>query len=381
MKNLELLFLSNNNGFKPKVTLSKKKYRYNSTVKIIGFHEIKNILIFLDYIKKRHQLAWQPIIIDLRSGVFSYKLVYVILECIIDYLIVEEKCRIYLLIKEEYNILNEGLKNSCLCYIANGKYRVEDFCNTFYSDIFFFHYRSIIYQDTARADIASIKVQDVDNYLKHCGIKNEYCRDIISNVVGELMDNALEHSDSDCLVDIDITDEYSKKNEDGTFYAVNIVVLNYSKVLIGDKLSSKLSELRVEDVEDSERYKNVIEARKYHSAYWNDSYTENDFYKLASFQHKISGRKEILATGGTGLTQLINALEEKADEYSCFVMSGNKIINFHKNCIVNNNGWVGFNESNNFLGDIPDKETLETSSLYFPGTAYNLTFILKQEEI
>ena len=56
--------------------------------------------------------------------------------------------------------------------------------------------------------------------------------------------------------------------------------------------------------------------------------TKEDFYNICSFQHKISGRKDVKSTGGTGLTKLIQTLEKMSDAHKCYVVAGKKVVNF-----------------------------------------------------
>lgn len=44
-------------------------------------------------------------------------------------------------------------------------------------------------------------------------------------------------------------------------------------------------------------------------------------------------------------------------------------------CIIT---MTGFNESNNFLTDLPNINIIRYCDIYFPGTAYNLHFIMER---
>ena len=43
------------------------------------------------------------------------------------------------------------------------------------------------------------------------------------------------------------------------------------------------------------------------------------------------------------------------------------------------NNWVGFNAEGDFLTKKPSLRCINNSGLYFPGTAYNLNFVMKRE--
>lgn len=111
----------------------------------------------------------------------------------------------------------------------------------------------------------------------------------------------------------------------------------------------------------------------------NDNYFENDFYTLSSFQHKISGSDRKNATGGTGLTRLINSLEEKVDNHYCYMISGKRILYFTNGCLkFDKDKFIGFNDSNDYMTSIPNKNIFATGNVFIPGTAYNLSFAIKK---
>ena len=92
-----------------------------------------------------------------------------------------------------------------------------------------------------------------------------------------------------------------------------------------------------------DRYKKVQEAYEYHKKYFNDDYMKEDFFNIAAYQHKISGREKIVETGGTGLTKLISSLEKKADSHQCYVLSGNRGIFFKQDYLeYNDDRLIGF---------------------------------------
>ena len=42
----------------------------------------------------------------------------------------------------------------------------------------------------------------------------------------------------------------------------------------------------------------------------------------------------------------------------------------------NEEKWIGFNKENEFLTKIPDVQVLGNNNIFFPGTAYNLNFVM-----
>ena len=216
---------------------------------------------------------------------------------------------------------------------------------------------------------------EIEVFLKAFSVQKEYVSDV-TEVLSELVDNGLEHSNSDCLIDIDITDEYNKRGDTtNSYYGINITILSISDALIGDRVKQFFS-----NIENNEWYEKLRIAHNTHNKFWNDKYTENDFFMMSAFQHRISGRDMDYVTGGTGLTTLISALESKSDAYNCYVISGDRILCFHHDLLkLDSNGWVGFNQDNDFLNKPPDGDCIISSPVYFPGVAYNLNFVMRKE--
>ena len=110
-----------------------------------------------------------------------------------------------------------------------------------------------------------------------------------------------------------------------------------------------------------------------------DTYKEEDFFNIASFQHKISGSIKKNTTGGTGLTKLVSSLEKQSDAHKCYLITGNRALwFFHQYLEYNQDGWIGFNTENDFLNKTPAYTVIGPNSIYLPGTAYNLNFVMKR---
>lgn len=385
--NEDLLFRNNSDSGVRKIRMSpEKKYIYTNNTGKINLSEIRRIIGFICSIRNKHRLSLIPIVLDLGRGtIIEDKLSYILLECICYHLIEKEKCNLTLSFLCPHTIYNEGIKTSYLKTIDGTKKGLDTFSKHFQFDIRGSHFRRVIQSENFNGEQTARLVQDIDNFLKFCLIQKDYRTDI-SEIVGELIDNSLEHSGSDCLVDIDVTTDYEKNSETPSsdlFCGVNIVVLNFSNVELGDGVAKKLQHAMNSNNEGKmvgQRYLDVLEARKVHSSYWNEQYSESDFNIIASFQHKISCRLNRISTGGTGLTHLIRGLEEKSDAYECYTISGSRRINFIKSMLTyDENNWVGFNEEGDFFKHIPSPLCIKDSGLNFPGTAYNLNFVMKRE--
>ena len=101
---------------------------------------------------------------------------------------------------------------------------------------------------------------------------------------------------------------------------------------------------------------------------------------ITSFQDRITGRPNDVNSGGTGLTSLIKSLEENSDSHYGYVLSGSRGINFRLEYLkYNDDGWIGFNGTNDYLNQIPSEDVLLKSPTYIQGTAYNFTLVVEVE--
>ena len=79
-------------------------------------------------------------------------------------------------------------------------------------------------------------------FLKHIYL-DDTTIDILCEAITEIVGNAIEHGHSDCLIDIDVTDDtYQKQNDDENYfyYGINVVVLSFSDKPFFQKLKRKL---------------------------------------------------------------------------------------------------------------------------------------------
>lgn len=386
MKKKKIKFKTTNKGL--------KFFEYRYTKSEFGIVDLIDLLNFLSYVSKKI-LRNYPIIIDFRKTIFSDKLTFVILECILYYYINDMKCsNIMLTLNQKAEIHTQGLNLSplnALCDTTKSTEQRYDLFNKKYNiDLSKKHFRKIILKesDSFEHPVTSLLMQDIESYLKIQEVSKEYT-DTIPSVISELVDNVIEHSDSDCLIDIDITpstfkkmdsitNEYSNEN----FYALNVVIVNLSDKLLGENLTHKIKGYKSTD-EIPQRYKAVKNACNNLQNIFDDNYNEDDFFVIASFQDKISGRIDSNTTGGKGLTELLKSLQENGntDSYNCYMYSGNSVLWFKKDYLnYNSDGWIGFNDQNNFFDCKPDSEVFTKIPFYFPGTAYNLNFVVKKSE-
>ena len=311
--------------------------------------------------------------------IYSDKLVFVILECICYYLINIAHKYVLISFHSKKSIWTDGIGYSPLLFLNELQDKnYNNFNIKFNRDFGLKHFRKIIeYNKTSCLNQIST---DILLFLQHLRLESSTI-DILCEAIIEIIGNAVEHGNSDCLFDIDVTDaDYQKcnENEDHLYYGINVIVLNFSDKAFFHKLKKKLSNSN----NLNDRHQKVNEAKIFHSQHFNNEYTEEDFYTIAAFQHKISGSIQKKSTGGVGLTQLIKSLEEKSSGHICYMLSQNRALYFMKELLqYDSDNYIGFNVENDFFNYIPDCSIFKVSTTYFPGTAYNLNFAIRKGEI
>lgn len=348
--------------------------------------EINKIIGIINCAHEKYRNLKFSVILDLDKTVFIDKLTYVFLECICYILIVKYRHPVHISMREIKDIGTSGITSSPLLLLnTNKRENMLKFVEKFKFDIFHNHFRRVISgKDKENTNFLGELYKEIDTFLNAFGVENE-CRDKIGLVVTELVGNACEHAKSECLIDIDVAPDYQKYKKDelvdnNSYYGINITIVNFSEKLLGDDIKTNILNKNVENFDD--RYKQIFEAYSIHSKNFDELYSDEDFRNITVFQNRISGRGENQATGGTGLTNLIHSLEERSDMYRCYVISGKKSLNFYKELLIyNKDGWIGFNEKNDYINCLPKEGVIGESFIYMPGTAYNLNFVMQGEKL
>lgn len=342
---------------------------------------ITTIIRYTNYINRNFKSTIIPIRFILTDVILTDKLAYVIFECVIEAMmsVFHRKIEVYFKLKKM--IITEGISSSPLLLLGNRKNKKlseknQEFIDKFNFDYYKKHFRRVVkYPDYLRSDKLSKLYDDIAYFQKSFDI-NYDCLEEVSEVIVELIGNALEHSKSDCLVDFDIAPNYITRDGDSVC-GINIAILSFSNILLGDSIAKKMSDFHTNKLENT-RYEYVKNALDNHKSFFDDKYDIVDFYNISTFQHRISGSKEKINNGGVGLTKLIKSIEDNATKHTCYVLSGNRIIMFKPEYLeYDKEGWIGFNKNNNYLYSQPDSSVLQRSNFFMPGTAYNLNFVMK----
>lgn len=377
MKNVEYVY--KNNFVLHKIPhLKGNVLEYKSSAQVFDFLELKRLIGF--FASAENKLGNSKFInysIDYYNEIqFADKLTYILLECFLYYLIVYKNKKINFNISKYKNtILTEGVYYSCIKYMNN----IENFINKFQNSVSNFHFRKLIKYEDKKLDNVSFILSDILQFLETCGINNKEASNA-AEISAELIDNALDHSQSDCLIDIDVSQKPYHKTNDPTqsdeFVAVNIAVINFSKSILGEKIRT----IANSESEKNEQYEKLKVIKDLHEKYFDENYTQNNFYMMSAFQNKISSRDNSRATGGKGLTKLISQLQEQSALNVCYVVSNDMCLYFLKDHIKQDEQkWVGFNSQNDCKLP-PDKNAIKKCPLNIIGTGYNLTFVFQKGE-
>lgn len=378
MNNLALFLIENIELPFTKVEITGSCFVYRQKDDQITALLIRSIIRFIKTLLFKFSGVKLPIVFELGAATFVDKLTYVVFECLCDYLIEEKNYKVKLKMNVRKHIHTAGIESSPLMLLTNGDdAHLNKFKQSFKFEIYRNHYRRVITKENLEKPDFLCKVMDDVAYFQNAFDVNPDCREDIAEVIIELIGNASEHGGSNCLVDFDIATSYSRRGSDKEFLGINIAIINLSEKLLGTALKQLICNRDISEP----RYIAVKEAYSNHTHFFGADYLEEDFFNLTAFQHKISGRSANMTTGGTGLTKLIQSLETRSEAHMCYVTSGERTIMFAPEYLrYNEDGWLGFNESNDFLHAKPDLSLISRNCYKFPGTAYNLNFVLQRED-
>ena len=375
MKNIDLIFSKN-----PKRMIVKSR-NFNSYYKAFVFKVsteifdgvvISKLVQFIQGIKEKNNMGKLPIrFIFSGSFTFADKLTYIIFECIC-FSLINDGHKVSIAMSPEPSILTEGVMSSPLLNLA-----LKDksgFKSRFSRIIEEQHYRRLV-PINSKIEILSVLTSDIASFLKRNGV-NQNSAYQFGELAAELVGNSHEHSQSDCIVDIDVSSVHSHKEDVGKFIGINLVVINFSSNNFGVLLKKNIQNEFIKP--DNLKYKELKEIYLKHENYFDKVYTRDVFFSIASLQPKISGQytKSVNGVGGVGTLKLIDALREKSYLDDCYLYTGNRVIRYKDNLYFVEKGWIGFNKQKDFKLP-PDMSIIGGSAFNLSGTAYNLNFIIK----
>lgn len=376
IKNIELLLEKNNNiGFKPRLSICNGVAEYCIEDHYITIGSVNRIMTAVHRYFQKYPRVAPPFILKFQHPEVMVvdKLTWTLLESVCYYVIAVHKRRLYITGSFKRIISSEGLFNSPLLTLNAQCWDVSAFTRSFESNIARRHYRKVIRESAAETACLGNITGDIYSFLNNNSIQEAFS-DQISEVVSELAGNACEHAKTDCIVDLDITNDYENKNKE-TCIGINISVTNYAEQLFEAGLEHKILNEKV----DIGRYRQVKDAFDCHKSSFSKEYTKTDFFRVAAFQTGISGRSSRNCAGGMGLVKLVTSLEKQADYHHCYMISGSRTMRFIPEYHEYSDGWIGFNQSNDYLHHIPDIEIFSNADIFMPGTAFNLNFAFRKD--
>lgn len=170
-------------------------------------------------------------------------------------------------------ISTAGITSSPLKFLGHHNKNIinkdNSFVNGFMYDHYKNHFRRVIKYDDCCDGDALCKIYDEIAYFQKNFNISYNCYEEISEVIIELIGNAIEHTKSDCLVDFDIAPNYTTM-QGNPVLGINISIISFSNILLGDELKEKI--MSIQDDSKYDRYNYVKNALQNHIDFFDDNY-------------------------------------------------------------------------------------------------------------
>lgn len=354
--------------------------------KIFLIKDVLNILIWMNGLKQDKKLTNVNIYLNINKAQPIDNLTITFLEYICYYAITNLKYKVFINYKfnESVCLLNDS--DTLLRYLRNIPTYTDQFVSEYERQYKTYMVSTEIYKRAFSTDdinnnssFHSKLNQEIYESLGNYTSMNEEQSLDLAETVTELVENAIEHGNSDCFLTIYSPDNpiHSKKN-DGIYHGVDVSLFNISKKHMGDDVLSKLENNDTEGQLHSV-FEQVSIAHGNHRNKYNESYDNDSFGMLAAMQFNITGRTGVQDSGGTGLPKLIKSLQESAYLDGCYVISGKKGFWLRQE-YLDTEKFLAMNDSHDFIHDIPNKNTLLKLENGFPGTGYHLSFVFQKDK-
>lgn len=344
--------------------------------KCFSIKSIYKIAEHFKWMKENMTTCNTKIIID--SDYIADQAILTLMESIIYFVINKWKFKITYRFSIKENVLGYQIfKQSILFKYNNKKIIIEEYNREYNKRITIKgdHFRKVCenIEENRKGEFISVTMDEIDIFLKCFEFDDEY-RNELAEVIVEIVDNALKHSNGDCILNLNVL-----KNNYQNYKYVDVTAVVIDDIFIGKEI---VEYIRKDDKSEySEKNKIVLEAYENHKKFFGDNYNINSFAMISAFQKYVTTRKMSKNTGGTGLTTLINALIEKSTHNFCYAISGNTNLIFKKEFLnLNENGLIGFNEDNNYIEMIPNEKVVSINKYDMNVNIYNLQFILKEDK-
>lgn len=338
------------------------------------------LLYILQRVKYLKRYKWLPLKVDLILGDVSFadKITYLMLDMIIYDIFVTTKFDLKIKVNVDCTrVMHNGFKGTALYRAtikSGGKLNktafITEYENSIYIDtsIYRRYYKRDILDTNPQ--IPSIVATEIESMLSP-HYNDDVWIEEVCEAVAELVDNTIAHTDSDCLIDLDICD-----TSDEEYKVLTIAVINFSEERLFDRIKSNI--IQETYPRDDSLYEIVYSAYDNHKQFASKDYTSDDFFHITAYQNGVSTRTLKSGSSGTGLTTLIRNIIGKTDETFSYSLSGNNIVFFHNDYMkVLDSGFIGFNEESDYINYPPSDQVVNKSSVYIPGTVFQLSLVRK----
>lgn len=378
MENIKLIY---DNVKEIKVDFKKKPIKIYINSEGIDSKVLYNIIARFKYLF-RYRFCKYNIHLIFENLIFKDKITYLILDAIIYDLLKRSNFNLEITCKKEdfSDIHTSGFVSTALYRTqSNIGYLDKKLFIKYYEQNFYSTrnvYRKIISKEVLKNDeTPSIIGSEVASIAKQISDDCEWV-DGISEVVSELVCNVSSHTEGDCLLDINISNNIEHINDtrkiDRTM--INIAVINYSEYRLFDKIKNNICNMRYNEKDNL--YERIYIAYNNHKNLFSNNYTEDDFFLITAFQNHVTSRNLKSGNSGTGLTRLIENIIGKCEADYSYVLSGSNILLFRPEyLIISEDKFIGFNEEQDYFNHAPADQAISKSSLSVPGTIYNLLLI------
>ena len=366
MRNIEILFNNveevNHDGFNDSIFYIKTR-----------FLKGKEIYRLLGYIKwVNHHFPSKEFSIYVKSDKIASADVVSTIEIIMCYLASFYPNLWKICFTSKLLLERNVLFHNSLAYEQNGKRIGEGYLKKFSKKtIGLNHFRALISLDEFLQDNKSISAycDDIFSFLKHTELDEDSCADLF-DACSEVISNVFDHTESDCLVDIKCSSVIGGRK------LFTFTIISISTIFIGSKIVELIDNGQISNYSGSAI---VLKAYKYHSRCFSTDYDKNSFGFVCAFQNRVSTRVNSKESGGTGLTTLLKRIHGKKteDSYHSYVLSGDNMLLLNTQYLnVDSEGLIGFNDSNDFYNDTPNRAIVVKEQNVFPGTIFSVSLLL-----
>lgn len=258
----------------------------------------KSIYKIVEHIKwmKEMELNNTKLKIIIDSDYFFDQPTVMLLEMLIYYLIKYLNVKVTYRAKMKENILGFILfKKSILYKFNNVDILKKEYIEKYEKNIYIckdrFRKRFINNEENKKSNLMSITFTEIETFLKGCGFDDEYIEGLPEAII-EIIDNVYNHSEGDCILNIDVL-----KNTQMKYKYIEVTTLAIDDIALGDGVIKYIQS------SDKSQYNKmneiVLEAYNNHKSQFNKNYDESTFAMISTFQKYVTTRKRARNSGGT----------------------------------------------------------------------------------